>query len=219
MTSSRSFFRDEEGIAYLDGLEYAGILGDVFDDHAFELVIFFGGGDVQGLDLEIGHALRGELVHRGVDGKDGFAFLRQLIADDVRGEGQKHGFFPGGFFVGLFNVVDCGPCAVHRSSEGDEQGARLGKGGSGGQQAAQQNHDETFFHGNSLIQSSWIGRNARRRPYHMAFRLVSRLEDLLCPRLPMNGVHSGCCGFIPSHGCGVSVVFTNFPIIPKDSGT
>lgn len=29
-------FRDEERIADLDRLEYAGILGDVFDDHAFE---------------------------------------------------------------------------------------------------------------------------------------------------------------------------------------
>ena len=140
-------FRDEERIADLDRLEYAGILGDVFDDHAFELVVFLGGGDVQGLDLEIGHALRGELIHRGVDGEDGLAFLGQLVPDDVRGEGQKHGFIPGGFLVGLFDVVDCGPCTVHRSSEGDEQGARLGEGGSGHQQAAQQNHDETFFHG------------------------------------------------------------------------
>ena len=38
------------------------------------------------------------------------------------------------------------------------------------QQAAQQNHDETFFHGNSLVQSSWTGRNAWRRPYHMSFQ-------------------------------------------------
>ena len=52
----------------------------------------------------------------------------------------------------------------------DEQGARLGEGGSGHQQAAQQNHDETFFHGNSLVQSSWTGRNAWRRPYHMSFQ-------------------------------------------------
>ena len=179
------------------------MLDDVLDDHAFELGVFLGGGDVQGLDAQLGDAVLGQLVHGGVDGEDGLAFSGELFADDVGGEGHQHGVVGG--LVVAFDGVDGGAGRVHAGAEGDEQDARAGEGGNGGEKDARQRKSDKLFHKHSLSNLvDWMEGTGLDPSY--VFRLVSRLEVPLPPRLPVDGVHSGSGGFIPSHGCGSASV-------------